>query len=223
MTDDQAERRVEICKQLLQNPLDDRFWKKIITCDEKWFFFYNPDKRGQGVPIDQEAEPVVKQSRFGFKVMLCVWWNFEGVIYFELVENGCAINADIYTEQLDRVYAIIKGQYPGLVNREQLLLLHGGASPHRAILTQDKIEELYGLELLLHPAYSPDLAPSDYCLFRSMSTFLRGRRFDKIEDIEKACRQYFASKSKEWYRGEISKLAERWSKVIHSRGQYFKE
>lgn len=222
LTDVQSQKRVDICKQLLQNPLDDRFWRRIITCDEKWIFYYNPDKRRQWVLYDEEAEPVVKQSRFGSKAMVCVWWNFEGVLYFELVSDGRSINADLYSEQLDRVYNILKGQYPAMINRERALLLHDGA-PARALLTQAKIEELDGLEILPHSAYSPDLAPSDYGLFRSMATFLRGKRFDKIDDVEKACREFFASKSKEWYRDEIRKLAERWIKVIESNGQYFKE
>ncbi len=90
-----------------------------------------------------------------------------------------------------------------------MLLQHDGASAHTALKTKAKIEELDGIELLPHPAYSPDLAPSDYGLFRSMSTFLRGRRFDSVDDVEKACREYFASKYREWYRDEIRKLAER--------------
>jgi hypothetical protein len=34
--------------------------------------------------------------------------------------------------------------------------------------TLQKIKELEGIELLLHPAFSPDLEPSDYYLFHSM-------------------------------------------------------
>ena len=32
----QAQRRVEVCNQLLANPNDERFLKRIVTCDEKW-------------------------------------------------------------------------------------------------------------------------------------------------------------------------------------------
>ncbi|EFN80260.1 Histone-lysine N-methyltransferase SETMAR, partial [Harpegnathos saltator] len=32
-------------------------------------------------------------------------------------------------------------------------------------------------ELLEHPAYSPDLAPSDYYLFPNLKKFLAGKRF----------------------------------------------
>ncbi|EFN81837.1 Histone-lysine N-methyltransferase SETMAR, partial [Harpegnathos saltator] len=32
-------------------------------------------------------------------------------------------------------------------------------------------------EVLLHPPYSPDIAPSDYYLFRTMQSDLTGERF----------------------------------------------
>ncbi|XP_029635077.1 histone-lysine N-methyltransferase SETMAR-like [Octopus sinensis] len=38
LTEAQANRRVEICRQLLSNPLDDWFWKRIVTSDEKWVY-----------------------------------------------------------------------------------------------------------------------------------------------------------------------------------------
>ncbi|UYV82948.1 hypothetical protein LAZ67_22001479 [Cordylochernes scorpioides] len=42
---------------------------------------------------------------------------------------------------------------------------------------------------LEHPAYSPDLAPSDYFLFGLLKKELEGRRFDSDEDVQKViCR-----------------------------------
>ena len=38
LSEPQAQQRIDTCKMLLQNPLDDRFWKRIITSDEKWIF-----------------------------------------------------------------------------------------------------------------------------------------------------------------------------------------
>ena len=33
---DQARDRIDICKRLLENPLDERQFKRIVACDEKW-------------------------------------------------------------------------------------------------------------------------------------------------------------------------------------------
>ena len=57
-----------------------------------------------------------------------------------------------------------------------VLLLHDNARPHTAIHTLQTLVKL-GFTVLEHPAYSPDLAPSDYHLFGPLKQALRGRRF----------------------------------------------
>jgi histone-lysine N-methyltransferase SETMAR len=220
LTEAQANKRVEVCRQLLNNPLDDRFWKRIVTSDEKWLYLVNHNRDKRWVQKGQATPSVPKQDRFGKKVMLCVWWNFEGIVHFELVPNGRAINAELYCQQLERVYDKLKEKYPALVNRKRALMQQDNAKPHTAKKTKDKFEELDGVELLPHPAYSPDCAPSDYGLFRSMQHFLKGRRF---ESFEEACQEFFDSKPSEWYFDQIRKLADRWQKVIDNDGLYFEE
>ena len=131
----------QVCQQLLENPLDDRFWRRIVTGDEKWIFLRNPDKRKQWVSPGQEFG-VAKQDRFGKKVMLCVWWNYQGIVHFELLRDGLAVNATLYTQQLERVHEVLRTRYPGLVNRNQVLLQHDNAPAHRAKMTKAKIQEL---------------------------------------------------------------------------------
>jgi histone-lysine N-methyltransferase SETMAR len=62
-----------------------------------------------------------------------------------------------------------------------------------------KIDELEGFELLLHPAFSPDLEPSHYYLFHSMVQFLCGKKFKSVADVEVPVEEFFASKDKEWF------------------------
>lgn len=203
LTEAQAAKRVEICRQLLNNPLDDRFWKRIVTSDEKWVYLVNHDRSKRWVQKGQTPPSVPKQNQFGRKIMICVWWNFEGILHFELVPNGRAINAELYCEQLDRVYDALVEKYPSLVRRKRALFQHDNATPH--------------------PAYSPDVAPSDYGLFRSMQHFMKGRRFESFDEVEEACEEFFDSKSKEWYFDQIRKLADRWQKVVDNDGLYFEE
>jgi len=48
-----------------------------------------------------------------------------------------------------------------LVNRRGVLLLHDNTEPYTSKMTQEKVKELQW-EVLPHPPYSPDLAPSDF-------------------------------------------------------------
>jgi histone-lysine N-methyltransferase SETMAR len=78
-----------------------------------------------------------------------------------------------------------------------VLLRQDHSRSHTAKKTLQKIEELEGIELQPYGAFSPDLEPSDYHLFRSMAQFLRGKRFQSVADVEFAVEEYFASKDKE--------------------------
>ena len=54
--------------------------------------------------------------------------------------------------------------------------LHDSARPHTGLPTGEETGTV-GWTLLLHPPYSPDLAPSDPQLFGPLKDALRGRRF----------------------------------------------
>ena len=56
---------------------------------------------------------------FGSKVMPCLWWNFEGAIHWEFVSNGRAVDADLNSQQLERVHEILRRKYSTLVNRNK--------------------------------------------------------------------------------------------------------
>ena len=69
--------------------------------------------------------------------------------------------------------------------------------------------------------YSPDIAPSDYYLFRSMAHGLADQQFCSYEDFKKRLDSWIASKDKYFYRNGIRALPERWEKIIANNGQYF--
>ena len=57
------------------------------------------------------------------------------------------------------------------VNRCIPLLLHANAKPHTARIRILKLKELK-FEVMPHPAYSPDLTPTDFHFFRNLNNFL---------------------------------------------------
>ena len=92
------------------------------------------------------------------------------------------------------VYEKLKQKYLALINRKRVLMQQDNAKPHTSWKTKDKLEEVDSFEVLPHPAYSPDYAPSDYSLFCSMQHFLKGLRFDSFDEVEEACQEFFDSK-----------------------------
>ena len=155
--------------------------------------------------------------------MLSVWWDMKGVIYFELLEPRKTITADLYSQQLVRVSQSLESKRPYTYKgRRKVILLHDNARPHVAKTTQATIEKL-GWEVLPHPAYSPDLAPSDYHLFRSMEHFFREKTYADLESIRKDVDQFFNLKPTSFYQRGIQLLPEKWQMVIASEGNYFSD
>ena len=68
-------------------------------------------------------------------------------------------------------------------------------------------------EVLPHPAYSPDLAPSDYHLFSSMDHALAERHFDSYKDVRKWLDEWFASKDEELFDVVYTQIARKMGKM----------
>ena len=78
-----------------------------------------------------------------------------------------------------------------------VLLLHDNAPVYMSAKSQAAIQQR-GFQQLNHPPYSPDLAPSDYFLFRVMKKFLRGKRFSSDEEVKEAVTTWFEEQSKDF-------------------------
>jgi histone-lysine N-methyltransferase SETMAR len=120
---------------------------------------------------------------------------------------------------LDRVNECLKEKRPHLVNRKGVVFRQDNARPHVSKMTQQKINTL-NWEILDQPPYSPDLAPSDYHLFRSLQNHLNSKKFERFEEVNDAILAYFESKPRSFYKVGIKKLVTRWETVIESNGNY---
>ena len=69
----------------------------------------------------------------------------------------------------------------------------GYAPVHTSRVAMDAVREC-GYELLPHPPYSPDLAPSDFHLFPRLKKHLRGRRFDDDGELTAAVEGWLGDK-----------------------------
>jgi histone-lysine N-methyltransferase SETMAR len=179
--------------------------------------FDNTSRKSQWLDTDQTPLSVPKPHKFAKKCMLCVWWNTTEIVHFEVLESGKTVDSTLYCQQLERVNQAMVSK--GL-NPKKTRLLHDNARPHASVLTQNKIEEL-SWKVLAHALYSPDLAPSDYHLFRSMQHFLRDIKFLNVDEVRNWLSDFFDSQPIEFYARGIRSLRERWRRVINLNGEYY--
>jgi [histone H3]-lysine36 N-dimethyltransferase SETMAR len=209
--------RISICESLLNRNKIDPFLKRMITGDEKWITYDNIKRKRSWSNGNQLAQTMSKPELTARKVLLCVWWDWQGIIYYELLPYGQTLNSVVYCQQLDRLKAAISQKRPALANRRGVVYHHDNARPHALLVTRQKLREL-GWEVLMHPPYSPDLAPSEIPLFLSMANDFAGEKFASREVCENLLLQFFDHKDQGFYERGIMKLLSKWQKVIEQNG-----
>ena len=216
-----VERRLCVCEQLVQRYKRKGFLHHIVTGDEKWIHYDNPKrKKSWGYP-GHASTSTAKPNIHGSKIMLCIWWDQLGVVYYEVLKPSETITGARYRTQLMRLSRALKDKRPQYSERhDKVILQHDNARPHVAKEVKTYLETLKW-EVLPHPPYSPDIAPSDYHLFRSMAHGLADQHFRSHEEVTKWIDSWIASKDEQFFRRGIRTLPERWEKVVASDGQYF--
>ncbi|KMQ83652.1 histone-lysine n-methyltransferase setmar-like protein, partial [Lasius niger] len=89
--------------------------------------------------------------------MLCIWWDYKGIVYYELLSENETIDSVKYCSQLTNLKQALDRKRPELVNRKGIAFQHDNARPHASFATRQKLLQ-FGW-ILIHPPYSPDLAP----------------------------------------------------------------
>lgn len=72
-----------------------------------------------------------------------------------------------------------------------------------------------GFQPLEHPAYSSDLAPSDYHLFPKLKKDLSGRQFGMNNDVTDPMNQFLRVQDTDFYKAGICMFHDCWSKCVH--------
>jgi Fe-S-cluster containining protein len=160
LTREKMDERVAVCQDLLNMINSDKnFLDKVITSDESWCFAYDPETKCQSSERVGEHSPRPKKPRFQksqVKTVLTVFFDSQGNVHKEFVQEGCTVNPEYYKGVLDRLISHIQRVRPALY-RTHFFLLHDDAPAHsaakiRQFLTQKQVATL-------NPHHSPDLSP----------------------------------------------------------------
>ncbi|KAG5322930.1 MOS1T transposase, partial [Pseudoatta argentina] len=167
-------------------------------------------KQGHWVPY--ELKPRDVERRFGTCELLLQRQKRKGFLSRELLLQR--------QRRKDFLHRIVTGDEKW-IHYDNPKRRKSWGKPHVAKPVKTYLETLKW-EVLPHPPYSPDIAPSDFHLFRSMAHGLADRRFHSYEEAQKGIDSSIASKDMSFFRRGIHVLPERWEKVVSSDGQYLK-
>ncbi|GBL95110.1 Mariner Mos1 transposase [Araneus ventricosus] len=97
---------------------------------------------------------MAKTNIQGTKFMLCIWWDLLGLVYYGLLQPNENTTGERYQQQLMEFSRVFKQKRPDFATRQNSQ--HDNARPH----VTETLEEL-NWDVLPHPPYSTDIAPSD--------------------------------------------------------------
>jgi len=123
-----------------------------------------------------------------------------------------------YARLVRKLREVIKEKRRGKL-RKGVLLHHDNApvyTSHAAVATI----HVCGFKLLPHPPYSPDLAPSDFHLFKHLNDSLRGRVFEDDEAVIMAVNEWIVEQDKNLFLVGVRTLEQRWESCVALQGNY---
>ena len=185
-----------------------------MTVDETWVHYYEPENKAQSRQSVGPGSPRPKKFKTqpsAGKVMATVFWDAQGVIMLDFLAKKSTITGAYYANLLDQLRIVIREKHRGKLSKG-MLLQQDNARVHTCKIAMDAVVR-NGYELIPHPAYFPDLAPSDYSLFPNLKKNIRSN-----EEVVAAVEEWVRDKDPGFFSSGLMALKHRWSKCIILEG-----
>ena len=190
LSNEQMATRASVCSALLKRfKSKDDFLLHLVTVDETWDHYYEPKnkaQRHQWVGPGSPRPKMFKTQPSAGKVMATVFWDAKCVIMLDFLPKRSTITGAYYANLLDQLRTAIHEKRRGKLSKG-VLLQQDNARVHTCKVAMDGVER-NRYEFIQHPAYSPDLAPSDFFLFPNLKKYIRGLHFRSDEEVVTAFR-----------------------------------
>lgn len=194
---------ISVCCHRLACEQHRPFLTNIVTGNGNWCFYINKKKRKEWLSPNKRATPHTKVSAHPQKMMIFIWWNKEGVIYYKLLPRIVTLTADIYCQQLRCLAAAIEEKW--LRRLHQVLLWHNNAQLYSANMTKAAIQEL-GWEVIPHPHILSILHHQTSTFSILYPAIFRGNSFDNEDALQTWLGDFLNSKPADFFRHGIKKL-----------------
>ena len=219
LSDEQMATRASVCSTLLKRfRSKDDFLLRLVTVDETCVHYYEPENKAQSRqwvgPVSPRSKKFKTQPSAG-KVMAIVFWDAKGVIMLDFLPKRSTITEVYYANLLDQLRTAIREKRRGKLSKG-VLLQQDNTRVHICKVAMDAVER-NGYELIPHPAYSPDLAPSDFFLFPNLKKDIRGLHFHSDEEVLTAVEAWVNGKDPDFFSSGLMALEHRWSNRVLTR------
>ena len=198
-------------------------WTEVVTQDETWVHHFDPESKKQSMQWKHPGSPPPKKFKrvsSAGKVMASIFWDNQGVIMVDYLEEGRMINgAYIMQKNWGGCIRRLWGRGGGKLTRG-VLLLQDNAPAHTSQVAMGCCDWMR----LRSPSSSPifsRFSPSDFYLFPKLKTNLRGRNFRSNEGVIDAVNEYLGDQDEDFYFEGISKPGTAMQKVHQDKERLY--
>ena len=213
LSDEQMATRASVCSALLKRfRSKDDFLLCLVTVDETWVHYYEPENKAQSRQWVGPGSPRPKKFKTqpsAGKMMATVFWDTKGVIMLDFLPKRSTITGVYYANLLDQLRTAIREKRRGKLSKGVLLQQDNARVPTCKV-AMDAVQR-NGYELIPHPAYLPDLAPSDFFLFPNLKKDIRRLYFQSDEEVVRAVEEWVNGKDPDFFSSGLMALEHRWS------------
>ncbi|UYV60948.1 hypothetical protein LAZ67_1002906 [Cordylochernes scorpioides] len=142
---------------------DPELLKRVITGDEIWIYGFDSETNQQASERCFKNEPRPKKAGKApkkVKVMLTVFFDYQGIVHHEFQQQGSTITVDSYLGVLRRLREAIRQKLPELLRSKSWILHHDNAPAYTALKISKFLQD-HSTSVFPLPPYNPDLAPCD--------------------------------------------------------------
>jgi len=151
-------------------------------------------------------------------MLICIF-DQKGIFHKEFVPPGQTVNGAFYVKLLKCLRENVRRKRPDQWWNNTRLFHHDNAPAHAALLPRRFLTD-NNMTVVPHPPYSPELAPSDFFLFRKLKMKLKRRRF-QTEEIQAESQVVLNPLRKNDFQECFKNWQRRWDRCQASEGDYF--
>ena len=152
--------------------------------------------------------------------MATVFWNAEGEILIDFLDDGCIVKSIQFISTLKKVTACL--QWVWTSGMMDIFLLYDNVTPHINCQTTEEIIKI-GWEVLHHLPYILHLAPSYFYLFMPLKEAHHDIHFDDEKAVKNFEHSIAWEKDHAFYQTRIYVLVKRWARTVEKNRDYIEK
>lgn len=226
LTEDMKNNRILYCRELLRAARTRNITQRLVHTDEKQFYCRAmgcPTTRKSWIQPGGDVPTIARRTPMCKKFMVMVALNFEGLVYFKILENGETVDSQCYMTFLEEAFTSFSSyelrRNGKAILWENAVIQHDNARPHVSNVTQTFIRSR-NCAMLKQAPYSPDVNLLDRFLFPKLEMERSKINFQDRDALRAFLDERLQNLNERMMKKQFEELKTHCQRIIEKNGDY---